>query len=901
MDLGMTISTFHRSPTTSSRPALLRPRCPPARARKQTAAARVCMAGELYKTEPPVYRAKSQVDRRMEQNILVQILEGSMKPTNLPLETLQEITDGFSVRRIIGEGGFGTVYEGVIGNWNVAVKKIMSCMTINEKLFRREVDSLMEVNHPNIVRFLGFCSHTVEILMKDPESKRHIFVEMRERLLCFEFISNGSLDKKITDELRGLDWDKRFQIIRGICAGLHHLHKEKCILHLDLKPGNILLDNQMMPKITDFGLSRPTENSQTKTTTHFTSPGYTAPENMFGNARMSVKSDMYSLGVIIIELVTGHKGIPVDNNNILRRWRHRWNKSMKETPWEYHQQVTKCIEIGSLCQKPDPHARPCVSEIMNLFVEMKTTNNQMVGEVNLPNWEDDMLGVEPLELQFVYNMNKQILSCSVELINDTDCFIAFDIQATRPLPCSIVPSKDIVKPRSKCNVDITLSVDNKRDHKASLLYGTSNKQYTEEFIVRSAKVSEDLTTNSIVQDMFDKYAADHQVDEILFTVISEQSCSEKATRSCDEALKIGEGQFGCVYKCSLRSTTVAIKLLHPHSLLGQSEFNQEVAVLRRVRHPNLVTLIGSCGEAFSLVYEFLPNGSLKDRLDCTNNTPPLTWQVRTRIISEMCSALIFLHSNKPHPVVHGELKPANVLLDTNLVSKLGDFGICRLLRQSNTSTTRLYQMTTPRDTFAYMDPEFLSTSELTPRSDVYSFGIIILQLLTGRPPQKIAEVVEDAMEKGDLHLIIDPSAGSWPFMQANQLAHLGLQCAEMSRRRRPDLAREVWVVVEPLMKAASLTARRPMFAAASSDDDASTPSCFLCPIFQEMMSDPYIAADGFTYEAEAIRGWLDTGHDTSPMTNLKLAHRELTPNRGLRAVILEWQQQHQGHYRGDSR
>jgi serine/threonine protein kinase len=209
--------------------------------------------------------------------------------------------------------------------------------------------------------------------------------------------------------------------------------------------------------------------------------------------------------------------------------------------------------------------------------------------------------------------------------------------------------------------------------------------------------------------------------------------------------------------------------------------------------------------------------------------------VRTRIIYEMCSALTFLHSNKPHPVVHGDLKPANILLDANLVSKLGDFGICRLLIQSNNSanTTKLYRTTTPRGTFAYMDPEFMSTGELTPRSDVYSFGIIILQLLTGRPPQKIADVVEDAMEKGDLHSIIDPSAGSWPFVQANQLAHLGLRCAEMSRRRRPDLAREVWVVVEPLMKAASLTARRPTFAPASSpDDEASTPSYFLCPIFQ---------------------------------------------------------------------
>lgn len=314
-----------------------------------------------------------------------------------------------------------------------------------------------------------------------------------------------------------------------------------------------------------------------------------------------------------------------------------------------------------------------------------------------------------------------------------------------------------------------------------------------------------------------------------------------------------------------------------------------------MRHPNLVTLIGACREALGLVYEYLPNGSLEDRLACTNDTPPLTWQVRTRIICEMCSALIFLHSNRPHPVVHGDLKPGNILLDANLVSKLGDFGICRLLMSQSTTTTtmpvattKLHRTTTPKGTFAYMDPEFLSTGELTPRSDVYSLGIIILRLLTGRPPKSIAEVVEDALERGQLHAVLDAAAGDWPFVQTNQLAHIGLRCAEMSRRRRPDLAGEVWKVVAPLTMAA---AGRPLPFAPSPLDDARAPSYFVCPIFQEVMSDPRIAADGFTYEAEAITGWFDSGRDTSPMTNLKLEHCELTPNRALRSAILEWRQQ----------
>jgi len=177
----------------------------------------------------------------MKQNISELVLAGSMKPTNLPSEILEKITDKFLTDRLIGEGGFGTVYKGVCRNWNVAVKRIKSSMKIDQKIFLREVDSLMEVNHPNVVQFLGFCSHTVETQMKNPESKRYIFSQIRERLVCFEYITNGSLDTKITDEFRGLDWDKRYQIIQ-----------------MDVKPANILLDNKMMPKITDFGLSRPT-------------------------------------------------------------------------------------------------------------------------------------------------------------------------------------------------------------------------------------------------------------------------------------------------------------------------------------------------------------------------------------------------------------------------------------------------------------------------------------------------------------------------------------------------------------------------------------------------------------------------------------------------------------------
>ncbi|KAG6663518.1 U-box domain-containing protein 33-like [Carya illinoinensis] len=379
-------------------------------------------------------------------------------------------------------------------------------------------------------------------------------------------------------------------------------------------------------------------------------------------------------------------------------------------------------------------------------------------------------------------------------------------------------------------------------------------------------------------------------NQCMHQFFSEFSFSEldEATQNFDPSLLIGEGGYGTIHKGVLRHTQVAVKMLNSHSLQGPSEFQQEVDVLSKLRHPNIVTLIGACQEAWALIYEFLPNGSLEDRLSCKDNSPPLSWQVRIRIAAELCSALIFLHSCEPNSIIHGDLKPANVLLDANFVSKLSDFGICRLLshdQSSDMNSTEVWR-TGPKGTFVYMDPEFLSTGELTPKSDVYSFGIILLRLLTGRPALGITKEVQYALDSGKLKALLDPLAGDWPFVQAEQLTCLALRCCEMNRKNRPDLSSDVWRVLEPMRASCSSSLFR-----LGSGERCQPPTYFLCPIFHEVMQDPHVAADGFTYEAEALRGWLDSGRDTSPMTNLKLEHCNLVPNHALRSAIQEWLQQ----------
>ncbi|KAJ4811815.1 U-box domain-containing protein kinase family protein [Rhynchospora pubera] len=302
-----------------------------------------------------------------------------------------------------------------------------------------------------------------------------------------------------------------------------------------------------------------------------------------------------------------------------------------------------------------------------------------------------------------------------------------------------------------------------------------------------------------------------------------------ATRGFSEDLKIGEGNFGIVYRGLLRNTPVAVNVLHWDGMQGTSEFHREVAMLNRTRHPNLVTLIGTCSEAYALVYEYLPNGSLEDRLACSNNTLPLSWQARTRIIGEICSGLIFLHSSQPHPVVHGDLKLENILLTENLVSKISNFGICQRVIESNDRTTSVYRTTNTKSTLAYMNPGLISTGEVTTQTDVYSFGIIILRLLTGWQPLNISNKVEEAIQNGNMHSVIDPSAGEWPFVQASQLAHLGLRCIALSKMKCADLVTDVWQAIKTMMQVAALSACPLSFALAS--DDQHVPSYFICPIF----------------------------------------------------------------------
>ncbi|XP_014522631.1 U-box domain-containing protein 35 isoform X2 [Vigna radiata var. radiata] len=262
---------------------------------------------------------------------------------------------------------------------------------------------------------------------------------------------------------------------------------------------------------------------------------------------------------------------------------------------------------------------------------------------------------------------------------------------------------------------------------------------------------------------------------------------EKATNEFSEAQKIGEGGYGPVYKCYLDHTAVAVKILRAGSAQGETQFNQELNILGAIRHPNMVLLVGACPEEGVLIYEYMENGSLEDCLFGGKKEEMMSWELRFGIAAEIATGLLFLHQTKPEPLVHRDLKPANILLDHNYVSKISDVGLARLLPAAVAENETQCRMTAAAGTFCYIDPEYQQTGMLGVKSDVYSLGIIILQLLTGRPAMGLALQVQQSIQNETFAQILDPSVPDWPLTEALSLANLALQCAQLCRKDRPDL------------------------------------------------------------------------------------------------------------------
>ncbi|KAJ0721806.1 putative protein kinase RLK-Pelle-DLSV family [Helianthus annuus] len=211
------------------------------------------------------------------------------------LNKLIKATDNFDINKKIGEGGFGPVYKCVMEDGQeVAIKRLSETSKQGLDEFKNEVICIAKLQHRNLVKLIGYCMHG------------------NEMILIYEYMANKSLDTILFDETKSLmlDWPRRLNIIHGIARGILYLHQDSRlqIIHRDLKAGNILLDGDMNPKISDFGLARKFVGSDTAAMTRKVvgTYGYISPEYAV-HGRFSVKSDVFSFGVLVLEILSGKK------------------------------------------------------------------------------------------------------------------------------------------------------------------------------------------------------------------------------------------------------------------------------------------------------------------------------------------------------------------------------------------------------------------------------------------------------------------------------------------------------------------------------------------------------------------------------------------------------------------
>ncbi|CAL5053405.1 unnamed protein product [Urochloa decumbens] len=681
--------------------------------------------------------------------------DGSSEPQNLPLEYLRKITNNFADDRLLGEGGFGKVYKGVLQNGKlVAVKKLdqLIKLGIQERQFENEVYHLIRLKHPNIVRFIGYCYETRNECVQ--HNGKYIFAEMQQKLICLEYMPNGSLDRHLSDESSGHDWHTRYKIIKGICCGLHYLHEEcQCqfsasIIHLDLKPANILLDDNMGPKVADFGLSRLFEDSKTHTCATFLSGslGYMAPEYVMGRI-VTTKADVYNLGVIIMEIITGSKvnlfsySSPTSWQDFVERVLEKWRSRLEGAPSETDcKQIKCCLEIGLDCIKFNREERPTSREIIEKLDRWESTHCYINNEEGLP-------ADQP------------------------------EINGTRA----------------------TAGADN-NDHTRALRSCGSPKWTSARGLFRGQL---SRIRRRMARQLWCVLMARGPSSLKKFTLAQ----LKVATFGFALEAKIGEGSFGTVYHGKLpNGREVAIKRREsgPRARRFQeSAFRSQLAFLSHCHHRHIVGLVGYCEENKErlLVHEYMKNGSLYDHLHPKAATPSMpspvvsSWKLRVKILLDASRGIEYLHA-KPS-VIHRDIKSSNILLDVGWTARVSGFGLALMVSEAQDQD----QTVKIAGTAGYVDPQCFRLRHLSVKMDVYGFGVVMLEVLTGKraifkeaeggDPVNVVDYAVPIILAGELGKILDLRA---PEPAANEaeavelVAYTAVHCVRLEGKDRPAMA-----------------------------------------------------------------------------------------------------------------
>ncbi|KAM7462730.1 hypothetical protein LguiA_030851 [Lonicera macranthoides] len=673
-----------------------------------------------------------------------------MMPPLVPVEklcrpfSLAEIlsaTHGFDESLIIGKGGFGQVYKGVIddGANVVAIKRLDSTSKQGESEFRNEIEMLSKFRHSHIVSLIGYCYSPSEMI------------------LIYEYMSNGSLADhlyKIYDNVRTgctLSWVQRLKICLGAARGIDYLHTGTCtvvedgVIHRDVKSSNILLDERWVARVSDFGLSKsnPCNQSYARTNVKGTAR-YLDPEYAL-TLKLRTKSDVYSFGVVLFEVLCGMRVRDLTLNSDLQGLAGWVSKYIEEGTlhriidsnlrWEIlPNSLTKFVEIAHQCLCYQSKNRPTMTQVVaalelalalqlgsegSFSNEMEILDNQenvdfrMVqqGATKFGNGSEHSVKImQPRVIKPFRKMLQSLIFCVPrEASGNTLALGLNNTRAIRRLNNSVVCGES--------GRGFTIKVPQGLSNSSSppSLLSTTRRQRLREFRRQRSGTS--------------SKHADRKAEEFMFSDLA------AATNNFSWDNKIGTGSFGIVYKGKLLDgQEVAIKRGETASSKmkkflrekeSRSAFDSELASLSRVHHKNLVRLVGFCesrgDEERLLVYEYMKNEGLYHRLHDKNNvekssSPLNSWKMRIKISFDAARGIEYLHNYAVPPIIHRDIKSSNILLDANWTARVSDFGLSILIGP----------------TVGYIDPEYYGQNVLTTESDVYSLGVVLLEILTGK-------------------------------------------------------------------------------------------------------------------------------------------------------------------------
>ncbi|GKV36597.1 hypothetical protein SLEP1_g44709 [Rubroshorea leprosula] len=556
---------------------------------------------------------------------------------------------------------------------------------------------LTDVHQQNLVSVEGYC---------DEDGKE---------ALILEYMSNGTLKQHLSEKSeRVLIWIQRLHIALDVARGLEYLHGRKPpIVHRDLKPDNILLNKNMEAKIADFGLSRAfaTESISHISTEHLAGTAGYKDHDSYNTGHIRKGNDVYSFGIILLELVTGKPAI-------ITRDKDEWIPLKK---W-----IDPFVKKGDIRKIVDP---------------------RLNGEFNI--------GV-------ARKVIKIAVSC-VKRINE------------RP------DISQILTKLEKClDIEVGFSRaldDTSRPNILVRLY-RNIRQRQKEATMKSMEEQQPLNLGNMR----------------IFT------STEVATITSNFKEVIHDGGFQKVYLGILNDgAPVAVKIWSPSSSSSSNrefyEFRTEVEKLSLLRHRNVVSAVGYCvGNIKALIYEFMANGDLRQHLSGKYERI-LCWNERLQIAIDIAHGLEYLQTGSKTFVVHGDLKSSAILLNEKMQGKIAGFELAQFLHEE------FEEIIGACGTSGYLDPVYFQTGKLNKKTDLYSFGIILLELLTGWPalefnssleynsPLHIAVRVASIMETGDIKRLVDPRLqGKFNTNTASKVAKLAMSCASRSADQRPDLS-----------------------------------------------------------------------------------------------------------------